>query len=453
MFCDPFGPIQKPMSFRPNGSTPVNSNVHRTRSFWALLDQGAISAGNFVTTILLARGLAAEVYGIYALLFGTILFLNNIHAALITYPLCVLGAETDEFTLRRFASRSLSMTALISVGELFILSLICLGVHRPHLILPVFAATIAWQFQESMRSVFVARIEQRRALLGDAVSYLGQASVVGLLLLFDRPSLDQVFWIIAATSVAAFGIQAIQSRVAPSLIFPERSLLLGFWKLGGWSLLGKVAGFFTLQALPWILAFRSGPSGAARFQVLLNILAVSNPILFGINSLVISTVARERRASGLRHSLSVGLQSIKHAMLLIVPYFAIVALVPELFLIAFYGRHSPYLDEKPLLRLFAAAYLFEAASLFGGSFLAGWAEAKALFSLQFWGMAAAIVLALPMIFIWGLPGAVGGLVIINFTRASRSWYEVWRLWDSQSIGQATTQVLPLAVDLTIPGGQ
>jgi len=221
--------------------------------------------------------------------------------------------------------------------------------------------------------------------------------------------------------------------------------------LGGWSLLGKVAGFFTLQALPWVLAFRSGPGGAARFQVLLNIVAMSNPILFGINSLVISTVAREQRSVGLRRSLSVGLQSIKHALVVIIPYFALVALVPKLFLLSFYGRHSPYLDEAPLLRLFAAGYLFESASLFGGSFLAAWSEAKSLFTLQFWGMAAALILALPMILIWGLPGAVSGLVIINFTRAARSWYEVWRICDRQSIGQSIRQALPLAVDIPTAG--
>ena len=57
------------------------------RGIWALGDQATLSLGNFLTNILLIRHLAKDQFGIYAVLFSLLLFLNNLHTSLVTYPL------------------------------------------------------------------------------------------------------------------------------------------------------------------------------------------------------------------------------------------------------------------------------------------------------------------------------------------------------------------------------
>src|SRR5690348_16921655 len=62
------------------------------RSFWALADQVLISATNFVTMILVARGLTKHAFGEFSLVYSGLLFANLLQTGLITQPHNVLGA-------------------------------------------------------------------------------------------------------------------------------------------------------------------------------------------------------------------------------------------------------------------------------------------------------------------------------------------------------------------------
>lgn len=46
------------------------------QGFWAIADQGVVSLGNFLTTIIVARAVSPEVYGIWTVILGLILFLQ-----------------------------------------------------------------------------------------------------------------------------------------------------------------------------------------------------------------------------------------------------------------------------------------------------------------------------------------------------------------------------------------
>src|SRR5689334_17508749 len=63
-----------------------------SRSFWALADQVLISGTNFVTMILVARGLSKDAFGDFSLVYCGLLFANLLQTGLITQPHNVLGA-------------------------------------------------------------------------------------------------------------------------------------------------------------------------------------------------------------------------------------------------------------------------------------------------------------------------------------------------------------------------
>lgn len=54
---------------------------------WQLLDQLAVSAGNFLTGMVLARTLYRSEFGIFSLLFMTLFTINTCHLSLVVYPL------------------------------------------------------------------------------------------------------------------------------------------------------------------------------------------------------------------------------------------------------------------------------------------------------------------------------------------------------------------------------
>ena len=60
------------------------------QGFWAIADQGIVSLGNFLTTIILARTVSPHEYGVWTGNFRfDFLFLNVLPASLVTYPLMV----------------------------------------------------------------------------------------------------------------------------------------------------------------------------------------------------------------------------------------------------------------------------------------------------------------------------------------------------------------------------
>src|SRR6266446_2390668 len=92
--------------------TPARLRIWRRRwaadaGFWSGVDQGAVSAGNFLTTILLARCLLPSEYGIYALFFALMLFMIYLNSAVIVYGLSLHGAVGSDAELRSLAGGSL----------------------------------------------------------------------------------------------------------------------------------------------------------------------------------------------------------------------------------------------------------------------------------------------------------------------------------------------------------
>ena len=160
------------------------------QGFWSMADQGAVSLGNFLTSILLARRLAPAEYGIYALLLATVFVLNSVQAAVITYPVSLEGAAESESDLQRRAGGSLVLTMLLAVALTAVLVVATFVLKRPAIWPYAAVALICWQAQETARRALMTHGRHREALWGDVLSYVGQAILVGLLLLWHGITLE-----------------------------------------------------------------------------------------------------------------------------------------------------------------------------------------------------------------------------------------------------------------------
>ena len=393
------------------------------KTFWALCDQGVISGGNFVTNLILIRHLSAVQFGVFALLLNAMLFLNNIHASLVTYTVCIRGAQADEQSLGKVATGGVIATLGMAIVNVIALFVACSYVGHRWLLLFVVAAIVCWQIQESLRTVFVSQVRYDRAIGGDALSYLGQATLIAYWCFLGPPGLSKIFLAIAGTSALGALLQAIQLR--PSAVNREwlRSFGGQIWILGRWSVLAKLVAFFSLQAFPWVLAYRHGLAAVAAFQSLFQLVALTNPILLSSNNLIMASIAK-----GNRQGTSF-LGSAKKYMLygggMAGLYFAILLLGGGRVMALFYGRNSAYLLNAPLLGIFVVAYAFEFVSMFAGAILAGMEKTRPLFIQQVSGMAIAICIVLPLVARWGLRAAVFGLLLVNVTKAAAGWYMVY----------------------------
>jgi O-antigen/teichoic acid export membrane protein len=389
-------------------------------SSWALGDQALVSVGNFLTLVLLARKLPPTDYGIFALTYGMILFLNSIHSSLITYPLSVHGASSNGDELRKMAGRALLLTVFLGAAVSPILFGVVWALNRTSVIPWALFALLFWQMQETARRVFMAQQRFREVFWGDGLCYLGQAAAIWILCEAEIIDLKHAFGAIAFTSLLAGGLQLNQLRPHLGTPLLLRKLMSDFWVLSRWVLMINLLNLLTIQALPWMLMFSHGAEDVAAFQALGNILAVANPVIFCMGNLMLPVSAKVNAAHGARTAWQRSRIYAAQGGFLLLPYFAALVLWPDRFLSAFYGSDSLYSGLGWPLRILVLAYLCNYLAQIVGTFLNGIREGRSAFQAQV-ASALAVLLSGPPLVLWaGVVGALSGTAVMNAVRAAFS---------------------------------
>jgi O-antigen/teichoic acid export membrane protein len=106
------------------GQTRQSQNAAASNGVWrlwarrgalAITDQALMSGSNFLLSILLARWLAPERYGVYALAFSIFFFLSSVHQALLLEPMSVLATSEYSRCRREYAGALIWFHAAFSV--------------------------------------------------------------------------------------------------------------------------------------------------------------------------------------------------------------------------------------------------------------------------------------------------------------------------------------------------
>lgn len=389
--------------------------VARSKGIWALADQAVVSFGNFLTSVLLIRYWhgSAQTYGQYALVFSVAIFLNNVHASLVTYPLTVRGALSGAEGLRRMASSALTQGVCLAPILMLALLAATIAIHRPSLLPFAICAMVLWQAQETLRRALLAKLRHREALPGDAIGYVGQALAIWFMTRYARGTVvtpEAAFAAVGISSLVGAFVQACQLRVMPGGWASLRTSIADSWRVGRWMLFSTLVGAVYVYAGPWTLQGSAGAAEVARFSALATILNLTNPVLITVSGLIIPAVAavRDRGAAAVRRVA--GGYGMVGAILLL-PYFAVLVLFPRLALVAFYGANSPYLGLAVDLRLFAAGYALSYCVMVCTSMLNGLEQARGTFLAAIIASAVSAVTTIPLTIRFGLIGAAAGGVL------------------------------------------
>src|SRR5260370_15362033 len=97
--------------------TSVKLRVWGWRSAMSLVDQGLPSGAGFAVNLLLARWMAPEVYGAFAVAFAGFLFVSGFHNVLLLEPMTVMGPSRYTERLPAYF-RAQIMRHLVLVGPL-----------------------------------------------------------------------------------------------------------------------------------------------------------------------------------------------------------------------------------------------------------------------------------------------------------------------------------------------
>ena len=247
----------------------------RGRATWSILDQGLSSFTNFGLAIVVARESSTQELGAFEILFSIYLFAVGCSRALSSEPLLVRHSDNTQREVEGPAARAMGAAFVVSI----VAGLICL------LIAPAFESEVRGPLiafgvmmpgllvQDAWRYVFFAAGRPAKAFVNDAIWTVVQFSLLGWLLLRERPGLTMLVlaWGVSALVGAVIGVVQAGILPRPSQVGiwwrDQRELawrFLGEFTVGTGAaqlciwLIGLVGGLKVLGALPR----RSGPDRA-----------------------------------------------------------------------------------------------------------------------------------------------------------------------------------------------
>lgn len=226
---------------------------------WALADQVLISGTNFVTMILLARGLeSASAFGTFVLVHSVLLFSNSIQSALVTQPHNVLGVSRHGADYVRYTSSSavnqlaitFAFTALVAIG--WTISFFLDWGVAP-LLLAMVPVVLAWQLQEFMRRVLYTEGRTSMAFAIDVIAYGGQTAAITVFWWRGDLSGSVALYSIAVASAMAAMVGLWQLRRSLGWQF-DFGVTKENWHFGKWLAAGYIVGNWCSSQLLIFLA-------------------------------------------------------------------------------------------------------------------------------------------------------------------------------------------------------
>jgi O-antigen/teichoic acid export membrane protein len=389
---------------------------------WVFFDQALVSGVNFLTTVLLVRFLLPESYGEFVLAYSVLFFLKNIHLAMVTTPLMMVGPTYRGDGLVRFSEASFfSHVIFVVVATLLLLLILPLIQDLPTALVsrgltgPLIFATVAVLSQEFVRKTLLAALSRRRALVNDIVSYGLQLS--GLLVWEYRFGID------APTSLNIIGMTSLTATIIGvrqcGLHWPkkpiDRTLIVRNWNFGKWLAGTYVAlwlsdRWYLFATAAYLTIADTGGLGAC-----VALLGVANMAYLAFENYVAPSLARELATVGTKALSEIFTRAYLFGVVGVGGMCGLAASYPREILVFMYGEpYEPYYATLRLLALQTFISLFTRLGALGLKILH---ETKLVFGCYLVAAIVTITMAIPLIQWKGLQGAAFGMVVTQIVLA------------------------------------
>lgn len=259
-----------------------------------MINQGIVSAANFLTGILIGRFCTKEEFGLYMLGCSIVLLVMDLQISLISTPYMVFSPRLRDNALKLYNGSSLAhqivLTALIvlllSAGAVFL----SFG-HGPDGLQPVvFTLSAAIGFimlREFIRRICFAGLRMESAFLLDACVAVLQ--LIGLIVLtrMGLLSATRAYWVIGLACGSAGIVWLIQNR-SKFKLQKERAIfdLKSNWKFGKWVFSSGVLWAISTNLYPWFLSYFHGTAAAGEWAACMGVMALVNVPLAGLQNFI-----------------------------------------------------------------------------------------------------------------------------------------------------------------------
>lgn len=279
----------------------------RGRSAKTLADQILVSGSNFLTGIILVRGLGLVAFGKFTVAYVILLLANSIQLSFISSPMITLGSLCATSDERRSFVRGVygvqlifcAIATLCTVSATVIYLLIDRSGISPDIILPFSFAVAFFLMQDWIRRYYFTIGKSAASVWNDAISYVGQVIVLAILWAVHALTIATAFWVIAATSGLAFLLGAIFERLQT-----RRDATQDAWRrLRGLSIDLGIANqlqWLVYQGAMLVGASVAGPQAAGGVRATQNVVGPVNIAYQAMENIVPIRAAEEMRRSGIQ---------------------------------------------------------------------------------------------------------------------------------------------------------
>jgi O-antigen/teichoic acid export membrane protein len=387
----------------------------------ALLDYGLYSGSNFLLGILLARWMAPEQYGAYALAFSIFILVTFLYQALLLEPLSVFSGTTYSKNLRGYLKSNFWLHWGVSAVICVLLGATAIAAkvwwHSPASAMAFAGVTAATPFiliHVLGRRSFYLKLSPGPAAFGSSFYCLLVVSGLFLVYRLGRLSAFSAFLVMGFAALVGGIIMAFQlnAKLEPATARMHlRETWKKHWGYGKWALGTCIVGWIPTYVYIPLVSKISGLVVTAELRALMNL---GGPVLqtyAALSTLFLPYAARVQAEEGRQGSRAL---TRKLTALFVVGATAYwIVLIPlrrPLFDLLYAGK---YMDASSLLPLFAAETIIWSAALGPAIVLRAMEYPRSLFFANAAASVVAIVFGIPATRYFGLPGVVWSMVLAN----------------------------------------
>jgi O-antigen/teichoic acid export membrane protein len=321
-----------------------------------------VSGVNFLTTILLARGLGPKDFGVFTLAWFVVLFLSSLQFALISAPMMSIGPKQSASRSPRYFGSVFAQQAIFSGASAVIVLIgawLC-GFLFPdwdveRIAVPMAVATGAYQVRDFVRRYYFTCGRFGSALLFDTATYGIQIGLLGWLAFRGRLEVADPLWIVlfsagVGMAGAAARIGAISWHRSHFIVIARRHWRFSRW-LGASAVLQVISSQIFLIASGFIL----GTAAVGVLRASQNLMGLAQILFFGLQNVIPGRAGSWLRTHGIDGLVSYVKRATWALELATGAIVCTFAITPEFWLSLIFG--DQFGGNGHLVRWYAATYM------------------------------------------------------------------------------------------------
>jgi len=384
-----------------------------------IVDQGVVSATNFLSSILMGRACAKDEFGLYLLGFSIVIIATNTQIALITAAYTVFSPKMEEGERTRYTGSTFLHHLTLAAITVLVLAGMGIGfwfTGKPAGLAPVVAVLTAVilfiMLKEYARQVCFAGLRTKAVLLLDSAVFIFQIAGLLSLVVLGWISSRNAYGVIGMVCAVAGGMWLLSMRgritLKPADAWPH---FRKNWAFSKWFFAYNLAFIAANQLYPWLLVAFHGTEANGVFGACMGVVFFANPFIIGLGNFLGPKSAHAYAQGGPEELRRVVSLANRFFLVTMIIFSGSMFLLGDWFLVLLYGR--PYAGNGLVVAVLALGQLVWALTVPSNFGLNAVERPDVSFKSLLLSLAVMVTLGLWAVYAWGPIGVAAGLFAGN----------------------------------------